>query len=639
MKRSAGRRVLAMGLIAIATVSLGCSRPGDLRITSLAPEGALVGSPGLTLVIRGERFLETTRVTFGGIEKRVTYTGPEELSIEVTAAELAAPGDIEVVVTNAEGVDPTAVDANRSVADFTVHPVERISIVEPEQTPTSGSGVPLFSTADLITLQAEAEGGGFTRDVTSTATWTSSDPSVATVVEGLVGPQAEGPVVFEATFGGLTGSLDAHVVDPTQASIEPSGLQLAVGASGQLDIVTTNGLDVNASAEWSSSAPAIAAVDGTGTPGRVTGAADGTATITAAFLGQPLTASVTVSSGGGGGGGGSAFIVVMEIMAGAEGIAVPWNGTLGSPSTFSLSGPSGGSVAFDPDGGILLSRWQSGYETFAVGPAGVTPLESVVVPDLGAFGSHRYDPLLGTFTTDAGPTSPGEVPRIDVDRASGAIAFGTAVPGLPPGAGFAHGILPVGPDEAVVARVRVNGADVSRGSLAGNGTLENVTTRSWDTGLSDPQFMTQSDNGSILGVAGGGATGGVRFFASDAAGDVIPTSPVLPTAFSLPGVKIDASGSCAFVYDLFGNSVEPHTIAADGSVASQGLTSIPGFQRFDQLLTDLGTPKIIVVGKSTGDVPVVQAVDYDSTTCSLTPSGSPVALPFGGGFMVAAWVR
>jgi uncharacterized protein YjdB len=54
---------------------------------------------------------------------------------------------------------------------------------------------------------------GTTENVTTTATWTSSNPDIATVsASGLVTAIAEGTVSINATFDNITGSAQAAVV-------------------------------------------------------------------------------------------------------------------------------------------------------------------------------------------------------------------------------------------------------------------------------------------------------------------------------------------------------------------------------------------------------------------------------------------
>jgi uncharacterized protein YjdB len=58
---------------------------------------------------------------------------------------------------------------------------------------------------------------GTTENVTTTATWTSSNPDIATVsASGVVTAMAEGTVAISATFDSVTGSAQAAVL-PAQA--------------------------------------------------------------------------------------------------------------------------------------------------------------------------------------------------------------------------------------------------------------------------------------------------------------------------------------------------------------------------------------------------------------------------------------
>ena len=72
---------------------------------------------------------------------------------------------------------------------------------------------------------------GSTRDVTDTATWTSSDESVATVdSSGLVTAVAEGTATITATTQGLSGTSEITVTNPPESlEVEPSSASIEVG--------------------------------------------------------------------------------------------------------------------------------------------------------------------------------------------------------------------------------------------------------------------------------------------------------------------------------------------------------------------------------------------------------------------------
>lgn len=138
-----------------------------------------------------------------------------------------------------------------------------------------------------------------TKDMTSSATWKSSDTTIATVSStGLATSLKQGTVTLTATSGSVSGTVSLAVSAPALASISitPTGPNLGKGQNQKL---TVNGVytdkstqDVTAQATWQSSDATIAAVDATG---MVAACAVGQASISAT-VGQ-LNASVSVTVG------------------------------------------------------------------------------------------------------------------------------------------------------------------------------------------------------------------------------------------------------------------------------------------------------------------------------------------------------
>jgi uncharacterized protein YjdB len=134
------------------------------------------------------------------------------------------------------------------------------------------------------------------QDITATATWQSSNPSVATVSGGLVTAIATGSTVITASDQTATGSLVLTVVTNTVKSLLVVGPPTMVtGTSTVLtaDATTTAGQTVETTGvAWQSSKPSVATVAADGT---LTAVAPGTATVSATFQGATGTLTVTVA--------------------------------------------------------------------------------------------------------------------------------------------------------------------------------------------------------------------------------------------------------------------------------------------------------------------------------------------------------
>lgn len=143
-----------------------------------------------------------------------------------------------------------------------------------------------------------------TANITGTATWSTSASAVATVsFTGLVTGVAAGTANISASLNGLTGS-SAITVSPTaptlvSLAIAPTSATIAVSGTIQLTATATysdgSTANVSSSAAWSSNNSSVASVS---TTGLVTGVAQGTATISAVFMGMTATSTITVPAAG-----------------------------------------------------------------------------------------------------------------------------------------------------------------------------------------------------------------------------------------------------------------------------------------------------------------------------------------------------
>lgn len=147
-----------------------------------------------------------------------------------------------------------------------------------------------------------------TQNLTDDVVWASSAPAVASVSnaagsKGRAQGLTVGTATISATFGGVSGNALLTVTAPVAQSlaIVPASVNLTVGESKNLVATATfsdgTTQDVTATTAWTSSAAAIATVgDSVADKGKVTGVANGSATITALYGGLPaVSATVTVA--------------------------------------------------------------------------------------------------------------------------------------------------------------------------------------------------------------------------------------------------------------------------------------------------------------------------------------------------------
>ncbi len=151
------------------------------------------------------------------------------------------------------------------------------------------------------TLQLIATGtysDGTQQDVTATATWTTSQPTIASVnAGGIVAGLTAGNVQIFAAYEGVIGT-DAITVQPAtlvSIAVSPNSPAIRKSKSVQLGAVGTYSdgtqQDLTAVAAWGTTQPAIAAVSSSG---MVTGMAAGNAVISAFYQDITGTDAVTI---------------------------------------------------------------------------------------------------------------------------------------------------------------------------------------------------------------------------------------------------------------------------------------------------------------------------------------------------------
>jgi hypothetical protein len=144
---------------------------------------------------------------------------------------------------------------------------------------------------------------GSTKDLTSTATWSSSLTSVAAIAAGgMVTANATGSCTISAKLGNVTGSANLTVnvvlisiaVTPANPAVAPGTNQQFIATGTYNDGSTQN---LTASATWSSSNPAVASVStSTPTQGLAKAVTAGTTTITAVSGAVSGSTTLTVTS-------------------------------------------------------------------------------------------------------------------------------------------------------------------------------------------------------------------------------------------------------------------------------------------------------------------------------------------------------
>ncbi|MDF2935406.1 MAG: group 2 Ig protein [Paenibacillaceae bacterium] len=170
--------------------------------------------------------------------------------------------------------------------------------VDTAQTLTASPTLLVFDLgeAKAITLTAK-DRDGKSINVTTTADWTTSNASIATVDKGVVTPVTRGKVTITAKYGGQSVSISAEIgvtqaLNASKRVINiKSGESMQITLNSQLSDNTKKDVEV-AAAVWKSNSYTVADV----VDGLITGMGPGTTTVTATFGGKSVTITVNVDT-------------------------------------------------------------------------------------------------------------------------------------------------------------------------------------------------------------------------------------------------------------------------------------------------------------------------------------------------------
>ncbi len=270
-----------VGAISLALVTSACQSSATSPTTTATLYTVVVsGSP--PTVGATSQFTATARMsddTTEDVTSQATWTASD-----TTIATVSSSGLVE-------GVSAGQIKISATYQNLMGSSTFPVGIISATATGIVVTGFPPSAGATSRFTATVAYSDGSTRDVTSLATWTSSNSAVATVAAGLVTGIASGAVTISATYQWLIGST-TFGVGTTLISVVVSGTPPAIGTDNQFSATArfSDGSiqDVTNRATWTSSNTDVATVSA---EGLVTAVAAGVVRISAAY--QSVTASAT----------------------------------------------------------------------------------------------------------------------------------------------------------------------------------------------------------------------------------------------------------------------------------------------------------------------------------------------------------
>ena len=285
--------------------------------TSITATSGSITSPPVTLTVKSVTLVS---IAVTPANAQLVYQSPQQYTAtgtysdsstqDITNSVTWASGDKTKIVIVASGLatgvattgNPVTISATQgavtgsTTATVIPPPVTSIAITPNITTMAQGTSVQYTATATLS--------NGSTLNVSSQATWTSSNPSIATVglhsglVKAAASVSSSTTVVITASYGGVSQTLQLLVTNATVNTITVSPIAPTIPAFVSQKFVATATFsdgtqqDVSRDATWTSDNTAVATVNTVGVASALT---PGIANITASFGAHSGVAQLTVS--------------------------------------------------------------------------------------------------------------------------------------------------------------------------------------------------------------------------------------------------------------------------------------------------------------------------------------------------------
>ena len=263
-------------------ISLEVDNPSPV-ILSLSPTAELLGTNSLSLTVTGTGFVPTTAIDVNGAARTTTFTSATQVSVALTAADVAATGSLSLTAVNGKPGGGTSASAALTVDNPPVGSIQLSpsvltvgSTAQETVTVTGGTFVP----NSVVQVNGSARATTYVNPATLTFVATIADQSVTGQLAVTVSNPPPG--------GGASPIAVLTIAPPSQTpvltSVTPSSI--VAGSPDTTIIIDGTGLVTGSTVQW----------NGTNLPTSPYFAGSLTAVVPASDLATAGTASVTVSS-------------------------------------------------------------------------------------------------------------------------------------------------------------------------------------------------------------------------------------------------------------------------------------------------------------------------------------------------------
>jgi 6-phosphogluconolactonase (cycloisomerase 2 family)/urocanate hydratase len=596
---------LAQGTVTITAALGGVSGTAGLTVTAatLVSIGVTPANPSIANGT-SQQFAATGTYTDNSTQNltaTVTW-GSSDTSIAAISNASGSKGLANSVGQGAATITATLGTVSGSTG-LTVTPAALVSIAVIPDNPSIANGTSLQFTATGTYTDNS------TQDLTSSATWSSSNTGVASISNasgsnGLASSASQGTVTITATLGTILGSTGLTVTPAALVSIAviPANPSIANGTKQQFAAIGTytdnSTQPLTSAVTWSSSNTGVVSIsNASGSNGLASSVSQGTVTITAT-LGTILgTTSLTVTP---------AALVSIAVTPATPTIVdrtsqqFTATGTytdnsiqnLTASVTWTSSDATIASISNASGSNGLATAIGVGSTSISAALGGVTSPSATLTATAAteyAYASNQSDNTVSQYTIGAsgalsgiGTAAAGEEPNafgIDPSGlylyvanwsdntlseysigAGGALtAIGTIATGSTPGS---IAVDPAGP-YVYVANYGSN--TISQYTIGAGGTLSSNGTVATGSG---PWSITADPTGHYVYVTNSGGNTVSQY--TIGAGGALAANGVVATGNSPESIIIDPTGSYAYVANYADDTLSQYTVGAGGALTETG---------------------------------------------------------------------
>jgi trimeric autotransporter adhesin len=294
----------AVGSTTISASSGGKSGSTTLTVTTAALVSIAVTPTGSSLAAGTSRQFTAVGAYSDGSSQNLTSSATWS-SMNTGIASISNAAGSKGMATTVGLGSTTILAISGGISGSTTLTVTAAALVSITVTPT-GSSIVAGTTRQFTAVGAYSDGSS--QNLTSTATWASTNAGIASISnaagsKGLATAVAAGSTTISATSGGVAGSTTLSVTSATLASITvtPSGSSMETGSTRQFSAVGSysNGSSQNLTSlvTWASTSAGVASIsNAAGSKGLATSVAAGSTIISASSGGISGNTTLTVTA-------------------------------------------------------------------------------------------------------------------------------------------------------------------------------------------------------------------------------------------------------------------------------------------------------------------------------------------------------